>query len=57
LSYSGGGSGKSFGNRGLSSQRKEKKKKQEFHKHHLKFTPDEHLSLDQLKAALNAKRS
>lgn len=49
MSYSGGGSGKSFGNRGLSSQRKEKKKKQEFHKHHLKFTPDEHLSPDQLK--------
>jgi chromosome segregation ATPase len=48
LSYS-GGSGKSFGNRGFASQRKEKKRKQEFHKHRLKFTPEEHHSLDQLK--------
>jgi chromosome segregation ATPase len=48
LSYSGGGSGKSFGSRG-SASKKEKKKKQEFHRHHLKFTPEEHQSLDQLK--------
>jgi hypothetical protein len=48
LSYS-GGSGKSFGNKGFSSQRKEKKKKQEYHKHRLKFTPEEHLSFEQLK--------
>jgi len=48
LSYSGGGGAKSFGNRGFSS-RKEKKKKQDFHKHHLKYTPEEHASLDQLK--------
>lgn len=47
MSYS-GGSGKSFGNRG-SPQRKEKKKKQEYHKHHLKFVPEEHFSLEQLK--------
>jgi hypothetical protein len=51
LSYSGGsgGSGKSFSNRGSASQKKEKKKKQEFHKHRLKFTPEVHQSLDQLK--------
>jgi chromosome segregation ATPase len=50
LSYS-GGSGKSFGsNRGSSAQRKDKKKKQDFHKHHLKFVPEqEQLSLEQLK--------
>jgi len=48
LSYS-GGSGKSFGNKGFSSQKKEKKKKQEYHKHRLKFTPEEHLSFEQLK--------
>ena len=34
---------------GLSSQKKERKKKQEYHKHRLKFTPEEHLSLEQLK--------
>jgi len=48
LSYS-GGSGKSFGNKGFSSQKKEKKRKQEYHKHRLKFTPEEHLSFEQLK--------
>jgi chromosome segregation ATPase len=48
LSYS-GGSGKSFSNRGFGSRGKEKKKKQEFHKHHLKYSPEEHLSLEQLK--------
>jgi len=48
LSYS-GGSGKSFGNRGF-GRGKEKKKKQEYHTHHhLKYTPEEHQSLDQLK--------
>ncbi len=52
LSYS-GGSGKSFGNRGSASQRKDKKKKQEFHKHRLKFTPEEHQSLDQLKGRVS----
>jgi chromosome segregation ATPase len=48
LSYS-GGSGRSYGNRGFASQRKEKKKKQEYHKHHLKYAPKEHQSLEQLK--------
>jgi DNA repair exonuclease SbcCD ATPase subunit len=48
LSYS-GGSGKSFGNKGFSSQKKEKKKKQDYHKHRVKFSPEEHLSFEQLK--------
>jgi len=48
LSYS-SGSGKSFGNKGFSSQKKEKKRKQEYHKHRLKFTPEEHFSFEQLK--------
>jgi len=47
LSYS-GGSGRSFSNRG-SVSKKEKKKKQEFHKHRLRFASEEHQSLDQLK--------
>ncbi len=47
MSYS-GGSGRSFGNRG-SVQRKEKKKKQDFHKHRLKLASEEPQSLDQLK--------
>ncbi len=48
MSYS-GGSGKSFGSKGFSSQKKERKKKQEYHKHRLKFIPEEHLSFEQLK--------
>lgn len=48
MSYSSGGSGRSFGNRG-SAQKKDKKRKQDFHKHHLKFTPEEHHSLEELK--------
>jgi DNA repair exonuclease SbcCD ATPase subunit len=48
LSYS-GGSGKSFGSKGSSSQKKERKKKQEYHKHRLKFTPEEHVSFEELK--------
>ena len=54
MSYS-GGSGKSFGNRGFASQRKEKKKKQEYHKHHLKYTPEEHQSLEQLKERVSIR--
>lgn len=48
MSYSGGGSARSFGNRG-SAPKKDKKKKQDFHKHHVKFTQEEHVSLEQMK--------
>jgi len=55
LSFS-GGSGRSFGGgkKGFSpSQKKEKKKKQEFHKHRVKFTSEEHLDFEQLKNRLS----
>ncbi len=41
-------SGHSYGGKG-SSQKKDRKKKQEFHKHKLKFTEEEHLNFEQLK--------
>jgi chromosome segregation ATPase len=47
LSYS-SGAGRSF-SKG-SSQKKDRKKKQEFHKHKLKFTEEEHLDFEQLKS-------
>ena len=46
MSYS-GGTGRSF-SKG-SSQKKDRKRKQEFHKHKLKFTEEEHLDFEQLK--------
>ena len=50
MSFS-GGSGRSFsGKKGFSpSQKKERKKKQEYHKHRLRFTPEEHLDFAELK--------
>lgn len=51
LSYS-GGAGRSFGSKG-SSQKKDRKKKQEFHKHKLKFTEEEHLDFEQLKSRVS----
>ncbi|MHB1867650.1 MAG: hypothetical protein ACYCPP_01740 [Nitrososphaerales archaeon] len=42
-----GGSGRSFA--GKSSQKKDRKKKQEFHKHKVKFTEEEHIDFKQLK--------
>lgn len=48
MSYS-GGSGRSFGSKG-SSQKKDKKKKQEFHTHKVKFTAEEHLDFEQMKS-------
>ena len=47
----GGGSGRpSFGKKGFSGgQRKEKRKKQEFHKHKLKFSEEEHVDFQNLK--------
>jgi chromosome segregation ATPase len=47
LSYS-GGSGRSFGSKG-SSQKKDRKRKQEFHKHKVKFTEEDHLDFEHLK--------
>jgi chromosome segregation ATPase len=47
LSYA-GGSGRSFGPKG-SSQKKDHKRKQEFHKHKIKFTEEDHLDFEQLK--------
>jgi hypothetical protein len=48
LSYS-SGSSHSFGSKG-SSQRKDRKRKQEFHKHKVKLTEEDHLDFEQLKA-------
>ncbi|MDA4129791.1 MAG: hypothetical protein OK457_03370 [Thaumarchaeota archaeon] len=50
MSFS-GGSGRSFsGKKGFSSaQKKDRKKKQEFHTRRLKYTPEEHLDFSQLK--------
>ncbi|HVB12507.1 MAG TPA: hypothetical protein VNE86_05190 [Nitrososphaerales archaeon] len=42
-----GGSGRSFA--GKSSQKKDRKKKQEFHKHKVKFTEEEHIDFKQSK--------
>ncbi len=47
MSYS-GGSGRSFGSKG-SSQKKDRKRKQEFHKHKVKLTEEEHVDFEQLK--------
>lgn len=51
LSYS-GGTGRSFGSK--SPQKKDRKKKQEFHKHKLKFTEEEHPDFEQLKSRVSA---
>ena len=47
MSYS-GGSGRSFASKG-SSQKKDRKRRQEFHKHKVKLTEEEHVDFDQLK--------
>ncbi|MDA4111485.1 MAG: hypothetical protein OK439_03030 [Thaumarchaeota archaeon] len=49
MSFS-GGSGRSFGKKGHpASQKKERKKKQDYHKHRLKFTPEQHLDFAEMK--------
>jgi len=47
MSYS-GGSGRSFGSKG-SSQKKDRKRRQEFHKHKVKLTEEGHVDFEQLK--------
>jgi hypothetical protein len=51
MSYS-SGPARSFGGKGV-SQKKAKKKKQEFHRHKVKFTEEEQIDLDQLKARVS----
>ena len=49
-----GGSSRSFGRKGSSSaQRKDKKKKQEFHKHKIRFVEEETLNFDELKSKVS----
>ncbi len=49
-----GGSSKSFGRkRSSSAQRKDKKRKQEFHKHKIRFVEEETLNFDELKSRVS----
>ena len=53
MSFS-GGSNRSFGRQGSSAaQRKDKKRKQEFHKHKIKFVEEESLNFDGLKSKVS----